>query len=88
LQLALLVAGGLEVLLGVAFDPVQIIVIKGQAAQRRIRGGGQLLERGAVECAQLRAAGTVGARLAAGVANDPVIAAAHRQYQHLQGTAR
>ncbi|MNI22597.1 hypothetical protein D3C73_761550 [compost metagenome] len=35
-QFALFVTGGLKVLLGVQLDPVEVVVVEGQAAQRRI----------------------------------------------------
>ncbi|MNG01041.1 hypothetical protein D3C84_840010 [compost metagenome] len=38
MQLTLLVTGHLEMLTGVQFDPVQIVVIERQAAQRRRHG--------------------------------------------------
>jgi hypothetical protein len=65
-QFALFVAGTLEMLLGVQFDPVQIVVIEGQAAQRCIQRRGELLERGLIEATQRRAAIAVGARPAIG----------------------
>ncbi len=83
-QFTLLVAGGFEMALGMQFDPVQVVIIEGQAAQRRVGGLCQLLECVGVEATQLRAAIAVGARLAGGITNHPALFAADGQHQYLQ----
>ncbi|MNG11795.1 hypothetical protein D3C84_953630 [compost metagenome] len=37
-QLSLFIAGTLEMLLGVEIDPIQVVVVERQAAQRRVQG--------------------------------------------------
>jgi hypothetical protein len=86
-QLTLLITGGLEMLLGMQLDPVEVIVIERQAAQRRVHCGSQLFERGLVEAAKGGATVAVGTRLATGVADDAAVRVAHSEDQHLQGTA-
>ncbi|MCY1405066.1 hypothetical protein D9M71_202980 [compost metagenome] len=75
--------GLLEVPLRVQFDPVQVIIVKRQAAQRCIGSLGQLFQPGLVEAPQQDAAVAVGAWLTVIAAQHAVIAAAHGQYQHL-----
>ncbi|MNF74690.1 hypothetical protein D3C84_567290 [compost metagenome] len=83
-QFALFVAGRLEVLLCVQFDPVEIVIVECQAAQRRVQRRGQLLDCRRIETAELRATVAVGARLPAGVMDDAVVSVADGEDQHLQ----
>ena len=80
MQFTLFGAGALEVLLRVQFDPVQIIVIQGQAAEGRIDSRSQLFDCRLIKTAQFRAPVGIGARLPAGVVDHAAVLAAHRQH--------
>ncbi|MCY1402395.1 hypothetical protein D9M71_175350 [compost metagenome] len=78
---------GLEVPLGVQFDPVEVVVVQRQAAQRRIGGVGQLLQAVGIEAAEHRLAAGIQARLATAVAQHAAVLIADGEDQHLQVTA-
>ncbi|MCY1412708.1 hypothetical protein D9M71_281220 [compost metagenome] len=78
------VADCLEVLPGMQLDPVQVVVVQGQAAQRSVCGTGQLLDGVGIETGQQRASVGIDARLPMGIAQNATILAADGKDQHLQ----
>ncbi|MNZ92203.1 hypothetical protein D3C78_1112190 [compost metagenome] len=84
MHLLRIVAGGLEVLAGVQLDPVQVVVVQGQAAQRRVGCTGQLPDGRCIEAGEQRTAVGIHPRLSMGVAQHAAILRADRENQHLQ----
>ncbi|MNR31026.1 hypothetical protein D3C85_1485130 [compost metagenome] len=83
MQYTLFFAGTTKVLLRVSFDPVQIIVVKCQASQRRVQGRRQILERGRIKTAEYRTPVSSGAWLAIAVENHTSVFMSGCQYQNL-----
>ncbi|MNE82943.1 hypothetical protein D3C80_1797150 [compost metagenome] len=79
--------GCLKMLLRMQFDPVQVVVTQGQAAQRAVDGFGQLPQALLIEVRLQRAPFGIDAGTALGVMQNTAVVAANGQYHHLQVAA-
>ncbi|MNJ39496.1 hypothetical protein D3C77_343710 [compost metagenome] len=77
----------LEMLLRMQGYPIKIVIVEGQAAQRRVGGLGQAFEALGIEACQQRAAIVTDARPPLFIVQHAPVLTPHRQYQYLQVAA-